>query len=66
LESKQFHDIASGLQTYLGNLINSIDYEYFESITGATFCGCEVCQLRETLAFLEQHYHIKARGIEDE
>jgi hypothetical protein len=59
-DSEWMADVEQKFQEYIMSLYDQINEEEyvpadFTPLSGEPFCGCEVCNLRETLTFLIPH-----------
>lgn len=54
IEEQAVIALEDGLSAYLMRLYESIDDESVDptTLSGLPFCGCDVCQTRETLVYL--------------
>jgi hypothetical protein len=59
VQTEWAEEMEKGLQEYMERLWEGVDADFddypedfFDTITGQAFCGCEVCVSREMLAFV--------------
>jgi hypothetical protein len=59
IDTKWSEAMEKGLAEYMERLWEGVDADpedvpedFFDTITGQAFCGCDVCVSRETLAFV--------------